>query len=871
MATIALLLVSVLTPWLAGFALLRAAESCTGYRPHPARQIAFGFFFGYSLLQFLVISNSAVFGHIPVLGINIGLAVIAVAAHLVYRRSLAASDPASRRIPINNSDRTGWIFWLFLGLALLHLLLAAVEVLHRPIFPWDAWLSWMYRAKAWFFAGSILPMDSPPDWLNGTGESIYNVAGAQYPSLVPITALWSALNSGQWSETQVNVPVIACGMALGAGIYGLSREAGRSRQTSMIAAYLVLSIPLIGTHLSLAGQADIWVAGYAGLGAGACLLGLMKKIPGLFLVGLALTALSMGVKAEGGVWLAVILGAGAMTWLLSARRWRYLVLLPVAIGLLWLLDIRFFELPLVGGVGIKEGTLHAAFLGSHRLEWHNVLGDYWQNFFRGGSWHLLWPLLILVVFARSGAQDIRERTVTLAFLFLVVASQAIIFGATSQGRWAEDWTAINRIPLHLAPALVFCLALAVPAERQAASGRRPLFLLTASAGVAALFVTGAAAVIYLGAGFVNESGAQTTIKAANHRLVMGRGELKAGPRHITRFDNNVALVSSGPISVNAAEVSLASIHTSGDNRNGQNFFWRRASDPEDLKMLQSEGRGTTYLRLRDNPDWSGTITEIGLVFYDDGGSLTVGDMSVMPDSLASRLRQAVTQWGQMTPWSQKSTHWLPAGAHRALLSLPLLLTAWLLITIALIVFAARKSPKNHARSAAIAACIVAWLVLDLRWMLNQGVNTLDTVAEHSPGSSEPLRFGGDKEIRRAVQEATSRAAMDNATLLITADDERMRYQMLRAKYHALPTPVYVHERARSRLPAIVGSLDVLVLKQPYRDPAAPATRAAEWQQFLAGNSATNESDWEVAWEGNEGFFLRHAPVAGERVPSRLQQ
>ena len=276
--SITYLLVSLLTPWLAGFFLLRAMESRAGYRPHPARQVAFAFFLGYSLLQLLALGANAVFGDVPVIGIHIALGLIAVCAYLLNRAPAPAAIGSRRAAGLNTEPRqTGWVFWFFLCLAVLHLSLAAVEILHRPIFPWDAWLNWMYRAKAWFFAGSILPMDAPQDWLQGTGDATYNVAGADYPSLVPITALWTALHLGYWSETLVNVPVIACGMALGGGIYGLCREAERSRQTSMIAAYLVLSIPLIGTHLSLAGQADIWMAGYAGLGIGACLLGLEKS------------------------------------------------------------------------------------------------------------------------------------------------------------------------------------------------------------------------------------------------------------------------------------------------------------------------------------------------------------------------------------------------------------------------------------------------------------------------------------------------------------------------------------------------------------------------------------------------------------------
>ena len=146
------------------------------------------------------------------------------------------------------------------------------------------------------------------------------------------------------------------------------------------------------------------------------------------------------------------------------------------------------------------------------------------------------------------------RIIVLAFLCIVVASQAIIFGATSQGRWAEDWTAINRIPLHLAPALVFCLVLVVPSGARSASGRSTALMM--KAGVAALLVTCTLALTYLGVRFGNESGNYIDVRAADHRLVMGGGELKAGKRHITRFDNNVAIVSSGPIQVNADSISL---------------------------------------------------------------------------------------------------------------------------------------------------------------------------------------------------------------------------------------------------------------------------------------------------------------------------
>ena len=855
----AFLLVSLLTPWLAGFFLLRAVEARASHHPHPLRQIAFGFFLGYSLLQLLVLSANAVLGSVPVLIINTTLIIIAVCAHLVYRKLPAAAQTNAQANDLTLSHRKTWVFWFFLCLAIVHLSLAAIEVVHRPIFPWDAWLSWIYRAKAWFFAGSIVPMDAPHEWIRGMGNAAYNVAGAHYPTLLPITALWTALHLGQWSETLVNLPVIACGIALAGGTYGLCREAERSPQVSMIAAYLVLSIPLMSTHLSLAGQADTWMAGYAGLGVSACLLGLVRKSTGLFCLGLLLTALSMGAKAEGGVWLFVALVVGAMTWITAYRKWLYVLPLPALVLVLWLTGVHFIELPLLGSVGVSDGALHASFLGSHRLERHDVLEDYWQNFFLEGSWHLLWPLLILAALGMLRSGNPRERLVVLAFLAAVVVSQTLIFGFTVQGLWAEDWTAINRIPLHLAPALVFCLVLVSPSQQQRSPDQSVASMLMA--GTAALLITCGIVLIYLGAGFSGESGSHTEIKATNHRLMMGGGELRSGQRHITRFDNNVALVSSGPVTIDANAVSLVSITTSGSNRNGQNFFWRTASDPDNLKMFQYEGRGTTYLPLRDHPDWKGNITEIGVVFYDDGGSLAVGNISVQPDAFSTRLRQVGTEWTQILPWSQKSLNWLPAGTPKSLVSLPLLLAGWLLISLTLLAYASRKQNRPNGLQGAIALCLVAWLVLDLRWLINQGANTLNTVSEYSPGNSQPLRFGRDRTVRQVVEEATRRLPADSKPLLITADDARMSYQRLRAKYHALPQAAYVHGGGRDTLPTTDKTGYLLVMKQPFRDPSAPASSASEWQTFL---ESRNEN-YRVLWESADGFLLGRTAEAGQRT------
>jgi hypothetical protein len=72
------------------------------------------------------------------------------------------------------------------------LLLVAIEILYCPVFPWDAWSSWIYRAKAWYSMGEVVSLDSPAAWARGTGDSAYAVAGNNYPTFLPVVTLWAA-------------------------------------------------------------------------------------------------------------------------------------------------------------------------------------------------------------------------------------------------------------------------------------------------------------------------------------------------------------------------------------------------------------------------------------------------------------------------------------------------------------------------------------------------------------------------------------------------------------------------------------------------------------------------------------------------------
>jgi hypothetical protein len=80
-----------------------------------------------------------------------------------------------------------------------------------------------------------------------------------------------------------------------------------------------------------------------------------------------------------------------------------------------------------------------------------------------GNWNLLWILVAVGLFSglkpvnksSAVASRYRIRRFGLSFILIFLATQLFIFGLTEQGRWAETFTAINRLPLHFIPALLF--------------------------------------------------------------------------------------------------------------------------------------------------------------------------------------------------------------------------------------------------------------------------------------------------------------------------------------------------------------------------------------------------------------------------------
>ncbi|EED32016.1 hypothetical protein NOR53_3258 [gamma proteobacterium NOR5-3] len=864
-----LIILTLLAPWFLGYHALATLFSRypAAHRPW-ALLLGVGYFVGIFVfygvfrvsIHYLAYNSALWLTLIIVAALTI---LLWLAGRRAKRVQPAPANEPSRGADTQAEKTRSYLYWGFLALCFVHLAFCFIEVFYRPVFPWDAWLNWMYRAKAWYLSGSITAMDPSIQWATAAPSNIYSVAGHHYPVFVPFTALWSGVALGGWVENLVSLPTFACGVALAIAMFGICQSHGLSRTASIMASYLVLSVPLIGAHISLAGQADIWMAGFTGIGFALLLVGLVHRRYLQVCLGVGLLVMGAQVKVEGAVWL--LSGLALTAIVLMPKTMSAAALCAVAAAAVGQISgTTMIELPLLGRLGFDEDYLYASVLGRFTLQTFELGSDYLRNFLLGGSWHLLWTAVLVSLAVALFTIRQRSARVILVFAATAVSGQVLIFFFTEQGAWADDWTAINRLPLHFVPALIMALFITVGAVRPSlhSQGTRVHqqiagfnFRVFAYTALASLIITAGLFTAFLSSHSSGSAGPALARSGTQMRLMVGRGNAPTGSAivNIDRFDGNIAIASTGPISRSADDSALVHLRASGSNRNEITLFWRDATSNE-LFSTKEPGIGDVYVDLSSEPGWGGRVSELGVIFYDDGGSITLEEFGAEADSLSVRLRQMVADWRWQSSWDQRSVHWLRGGLGESPAPLPLFIMGWLLIAALLCLLLARRRSNSFAIFAAVA--LLCWLMLDARWLLNRGAQANLTVHEYAKHDQASLKFGDDVLTQKAVKRATS--DMPQATnspaarlLIGTNSKQDMRFQMLRGKYHALPVPAHVHERDFNSLPFELADR-LLVLKQRYSGDGGLETISSDDAIQVAASKGRSA---RLAWEDEEAYLL----------------
>jgi hypothetical protein len=832
------LIMGLLLPWAGGYFWLIAAENRfnPAGNPNNLRQIGYGLFLGFAGLQGIVLISAALMGRVEFWSV---LAIVSfiTAAGAGFAKRTSSHKSSVSATPVEQGDNNPiatMLFWLLIIWAVLHLALAAIEVFNRPVFPTDALLVWVYRAKAWFYSGNVYQLASPAAWLDGTATVPYAAIAYSYPTFASIIPFWAALSLGHWSETLINTPVLLCGIALGLALYGQSRELGVNRLLSVGAVYLLLSVPLVGSHLSLAGYADVWMLGFAGLGFVALVHGQAVHNHFQAALGLGMIFLSIMVKDEGVVWLCTAL---AMLFLVRFRLRGAMVLLMLTALLIivaMILDCTFVDLPLVGRLGVANGKVYIPFLGSHTLQINNVWAAYWDSFFTLASWHLLWPMLVLAVGLLFFLRSTRLAVVIAVFLLIATISQVFIFVVTELGVWASDFSSINRLPLQLVPALLYCLVVLFSTlfERFNSRVKRGasiwVYLLPAITSFAPVVL---GLVAYLA--YSNPSSHTHPVVFGPEKLavVAGAGQVQDSTLTISRYDDGYAIVSSGLISHDADLFPILRYDVGAGAGQSVDFMWRRALDPNDVRFASLDPSGAGSIYLADEPEWSGQITEIGYaVFETQDAPAQIKRLMLEPPGLVAQLRLIWSYWTAPEPWTQASVNWLNGGRVNPFVSIPFLLAIWLVSTLVLYGLGYLLHRDAKASLVGFGACVLfAWILVDLRWTENQKVQAMSTIRfAQEKGGQHCIDDSGSCDIVDLIRSIKPqlRGMKNNARVVIVPNKIDAPFLSVLAKYLLLPKASVVYNEELYSVPNHSNNY-MLMLKSKFQDSGDLRSVAAQ--------------------------------------------
>lgn len=812
----------LLIPWLGGTLWLVFAESRFNHylAPNRFRQAGYGFFLGYAVLFVTIMIGEQVYDTTSWAGTMLALLVFtAIGGFLAWRHHQPGNAPSQT----DSSPQLKVVAAIMIVLMVIHILFITVEIFTQPVYPWDAWLAWIYRAKAWFMSGGITDIVNGNDWLIAKSANTYTINAFSYPMFPSVIPYWAALSLGRWSETLVNLPVLFAGSAIGMALYGQCREHGLSIAVSLISCYLLYSIPLFGTHLALAGYADIWMTGFTGLGFVALIRGASEpaepaKSNFQLVLGFLMVMIGVWVKNEGAVW---VLAALAMLILATCRpRVPILIMVfSVVAGLLaFALGLTHIDIPIIGQLGMVDGRLTIPFIANFALETHSVQQVYWDNFIEMGSWNLVWVMvatsLLLGFKSPNLLSGYRIRRAALSFTVIFLATQLFIFGFTDQGLWADTYTAINRLPLHFVPALLFAAIVIVQASlpqdsTREAVGKNGVLLQYPKliiATILAIITVSIGAVMFLSKSLPAQPGETLSYPIADFKFAFGSGIPLTDKMRVDRFANGYALLSSGPVRIQADKQRVLSyMWQPPEMLQEAAFFWRRSTDQQNVLRTDITVTGNHQIDLFNEADWQGEITEFGfLVAGVNGEAVELGNVTLIPDSLNTRLQLSWRAWATFEEWSQQSINFLRGGGRHQIIALPMLITGWLLITLLLFWLSTRIGKTISARQFLATASLLfllAWVLLDIRWSANN-IRQMQLSLQTGWQADAEQRANNDLdgEIYQYIKRLKTEVLPDApARILIIADENAFDYHLLRAKYHLLPHSVNVVGRLAKKL------------------------------------------------------------------------
>jgi hypothetical protein len=769
---------------LLGFGVCRRINRSRSWVLNPAVEIGTGFFVSAAFTALFL--SSAIFSVSQASHIFFAVSALIVASLMFdsdYRQTLL------RLFSVAPANSMRMLLTLVIA---TYLLLIFLNNSVREIFPWDAFTTWMYRAKAWVMADqatAFLPIDQ---WLTNDAAG-FAIAAAHYPISVSAIAAFAASVSGGWSDHAASLPWFFASVASVLSMLGLCRlQHPKSSLIPLLGATALITMPLVHLHGVLAGYADIWVMGTSGMGLASICLWTQQRSSGLLYLSVLLLSLGCFWKIEGWLWMGLGIGLLTLVWLWE--RFRVNAAMGIAPALVILALVQPMHLGALGLWGIDAEGLKLGVLGTVGFRSYNPLPDYLDMVFQRGNFLLIGPLYLLALGSILLLSP-RKHFGYVLMGSMILAAHGVIFGLSDYSEYAQIGTAINRLLLQTLPVLIITIAAlpqvdwfadrGVDGKSQSATSKRSIV-----AVVATILVTTLALPLTLAplgpSASSRENGAQNAVYAASD-LNAVVGQLVEGA-HGYQFRGRDL-----PIGVARAEVrSPGSVQprylltdtwmTTPENIS---FYWINADAPQ-VHSVPIEASGHSVLDMAHYPEfWNKPIQELGFLVQPQSFESTALRSITLSNSLLSAAPALVNHWISSAALSQRLIN--TTTGH---IKTPITLQRWLSVAFLLLLLLAMgwaiRSPSQRAN-----ALNLAWIGAGVLWLvgsaghINQVLNlTLPLGNPIVPSVTEPTADGAHLQaLSESIRSDETIASQPVFTLGL---DEQGRFDAQRLPLMLLP-------------------------------------------------------------------------------------
>ncbi|MBA6414067.1 hypothetical protein H2508_13190 [Parahaliea sp. F7430] len=455
-------LVALLLPWLIG-SLLMARLLASSKANNCYLTLGHGYFLGVFLVTAILRLLDGLNWSVDFYTVVAFLVALGGAALIPLQKSFNDKSEVNTTVKVSGGEKA--IIVILIGLIALRYGTILIEVLERPLYPWDAWMNWAPKAVVWFHNGEISTFVSPSSWLNISNEIVYtlgNYSSSTYPESVPLLYWWMMMAGQSDSSPAILVPWVLAPIALGFSLYGYLRVKGVGPFLAVVAVYMLVNTPFVNVHSALAGYADIWMAAVFSLALFS--LGAFEDTGEVrWLVLCIMWCIVCGTVKKPGIVLGLIVIAGLARAVFKPRLLKELTVVAFSFSaflVALILGVKFV-VPSLGTFQLDLSTISVSKIGAIRLGFDDVGEAAIATLFGMLNWNITFYLVVVVmVFAAILMRDLRPNNAQLVVGF-VVLFLAFIYSFTHYSLQLKDYTTFNRTVLYVLPSIIYLLSITV--------------------------------------------------------------------------------------------------------------------------------------------------------------------------------------------------------------------------------------------------------------------------------------------------------------------------------------------------------------------------------------------------------------------------